>query len=415
MIHFDATIKAQEFLRIGNAEAALHLTDVAKSLYPETTSLHVLHIKAAHKVLGISRAKELLAVARIRFPFSHVLEDIESSFRIGIESASEERKEVGKSTDFENPSHVDFERDVDEKADVESLERGAYLATEDKEIGESEPIAQKATSAVELSLLNQSVSDAVDQLAEIATLRLERFEQYYSSPTSDDVVVHFGESTAKLEPRDQPPVADAISSANTSYVQLDEEVASTEQTSISEAESESDNRNAFRQSGNNWRMVETPRSETDQRRFLRSSNLRLIPGLEFAPLRFESSTQRTVRFNSLPEPPAFRDFESESEQELEQLEATHLTRDVGVPRNQKDATKKQYSSDISRDPDTEQFDFVNGEYSPPIVNDTLALIYEQQGAIEVAIQAYTLLLKNYPEKSAHYLKKIETLKTNLGR
>ncbi|MCL5268249.1 MAG: hypothetical protein M1469_09125 [Bacteroidetes bacterium] len=51
------------------------------------------------------------------------------------------------------------------------------------------------------------------------------------------------------------------------------------------------------------------------------------------------------------------------------------------------------------------------ELTPEIVTETLAIIFEQQGQMETAIEAYTILMKKKPEKEELYRKKIDELKS----
>jgi len=49
------------------------------------------------------------------------------------------------------------------------------------------------------------------------------------------------------------------------------------------------------------------------------------------------------------------------------------------------------------------------ELTPEIVTDTLAMIFEQQGQIKAAIEAYNILIKKKPEQADYYEKKIANL------
>ena len=50
------------------------------------------------------------------------------------------------------------------------------------------------------------------------------------------------------------------------------------------------------------------------------------------------------------------------------------------------------------------------ELTPEIVTDTLAMIFEQQGQIKTAIEAYNILIKKKPEQADFYRQKIAALK-----
>ncbi len=49
------------------------------------------------------------------------------------------------------------------------------------------------------------------------------------------------------------------------------------------------------------------------------------------------------------------------------------------------------------------------ELTPEIVTDTLAIIFEQQGQIKAAIEAYNILIKKKPAQADFYNKKIAEL------
>lgn len=51
------------------------------------------------------------------------------------------------------------------------------------------------------------------------------------------------------------------------------------------------------------------------------------------------------------------------------------------------------------------------ELTPEIVTDTLAMIFEQQGQLKTAIEAYNILLKKKPEQEEFYRKKIAELES----
>ncbi len=61
----------------------------------------------------------------------------------------------------------------------------------------------------------------------------------------------------------------------------------------------------------------------------------------------------------------------------------------------------------SRDRDEDQ----GIELTPEIVTDTLAMIFEQQGQIKTAIEAYSILIKKKPERADFYSRKIADLKS----
>jgi tetratricopeptide (TPR) repeat protein len=155
------------------------------------------------------------------------------------------------------------------------------------------------------------------------------------------------------------------------------------------------------------RLIEMAPVTTDTR-IIRSSSVRLIPGLEFTSLRFEGTRSRGRReITSLLDPPAFRTFHpirrtarpSETQEPrkkpvtLEELAAR--LNDARLPRN-----TGGNDQEISRE------DF-SAMQSPIMITETIARIYMQQGSFELAIEAFKALQKQKPEKTVEFVKLIK--------
>ena len=155
------------------------------------------------------------------------------------------------------------------------------------------------------------------------------------------------------------------------------------------------------------RLIEMAPVTTDTR-IIRSSSVRLIPGLEFTSLRFEGTRSRGRReITSLLDPPAFRTFHpirrtarpSETQEPrkkpvtLEELAAR--LNDARLPRN-----TGGNDQEISRE------DF-SAMQSPIMITETIARIYMQQGSFELAIEAFKALQKQKPEKTVEFEKLIK--------
>lgn len=134
---------------------------------------------------------------------------------------------------------------------------------------------------------------------------------------------------------------------------------------------------------------------------LRSTVIRLIPGLEFAPLR-SALVPAMWGWAPLPPPPPFPEHLEQLEQaaavqtaaasaqELSPLEelAQRLERARILPPEEEEVAEAQ-----PEEP----------EEKPPLVaTETLARIYEQQGAYEQALRVYDELARRYPEKRSLY-------------
>lgn len=150
------------------------------------------------------------------------------------------------------------------------------------------------------------------------------------------------------------------------------------------------------------RMIESMPVDDDTR-IIRSSSVRLIPGLEFTTLRVEGIRSRGRRgIGTLPEPPAFRSFHqvrrpqrpaeppaNKKAVSLEEL-AMRLT-EAKMPRQSEMDAKGTASAPA-----------VNPLAQPILVTDTIAQIYMQQQSYDLAIEAFKSLMSRKPERSEHY-------------
>lgn len=148
------------------------------------------------------------------------------------------------------------------------------------------------------------------------------------------------------------------------------------------------------------RIIDTAPLSKDQR-IIRSTSVRLIPGLEYTSLRFEGMRQRGRReIAHLSDPPAFREFhtmrrtirpaethaEPKRSVSLEEL-ATRLEK-ARMPR-QMEALQPNIPSP-----------HVSG--GPTVVTETIARIYMQQGSYDRAIEAFRVLQKSKPQQHTHF-------------
>ncbi len=154
------------------------------------------------------------------------------------------------------------------------------------------------------------------------------------------------------------------------------------------------------------RLVEAAGGETVVR--LRSAIVRLIPGLEFAPLRLSSPAQSLLRVVEPPLPP-FPNVgvpeEAIEPEELSPLEllARRLKQARIPPRNQ---PEEPLPTEPPPEPETAP--------TPMVLTETMARIYEQQGAYEQALHIYEELCRREPHRRAEYERAIARLRERLS-
>lgn len=191
----------------------------------------------------------------------------------------------------------------------------------------------------------------------------------------------------------------------------------------------------------------------------RSSNLRLIPGLEFAPLRHEHSTPRQSLASLMheplsegdlpfpspsvatPTPPPFPDtpVDEKATNEAGEKEGSRLPvsdslsqaiseltgNQPVIPRNPgriqeliRDEGEENLTPleelarrlETARIPVVDEGDARGAVFEPSIVSDTLAQILVQQKAYAEAMKAFQTLARLKPEKLDYYQEKIEEMK-----
>lgn len=125
-----------------------------------------------------------------------------------------------------------------------------------------------------------------------------------------------------------------------------------------------------------------------------ASNLSIIPGLIFSPFRNNTKLPElrdyTKRLFNFPNPDeAFcKDNSGMKSSDVKEMKDTELPADDDYPEP-------------------------NRGYPTSMMTETLAKIYEAQGAYSAAISAYLLLIKQYPDKELYYNSKIKELQSKL--
>jgi hypothetical protein len=159
---------------------------------------------------------------------------------------------------------------------------------------------------------------------------------------------------------------------------------------------------------------------------LRANNLTLIPGLEQFSSNFQSkkSVFNNITITSLPKEPDYPQFllkvlkkdsisvsssinNNISEFQLEQIpENEHY---FGELAKQLENARIQINNNEPNNDNIEIDEILSNEMKTEIYTETMAVIYEKQGAYIEAIKAYTALTEIYPEKTEYYKEKINYL------
>jgi len=165
-------------------------------------------------------------------------------------------------------------------------------------------------------------------------------------------------------------------------------------------------------------VIHTVPSDTEQRK-IRSSSVRLIPGLEYTSLRFEGMKMRGVRvIQHLADPPSFRDFHIQSRRPSTRGTDSSATAQRKRPLSLEELALRLEKVRMPRSGEvSEPFATPPPSSSPstplPVITETLAKIYAGQGSYELAIEAYRILQQRLPEKADQFATTIEELRSKL--
>lgn len=146
------------------------------------------------------------------------------------------------------------------------------------------------------------------------------------------------------------------------------------------------------------RLIETVPHNDDQR-IIRSTSVRLIPGLEYTSLRFEGTRSRGRRMISpLPDPPPFRSFHS-----LRRMSRPAEPVSEKRPVSLEELAKRLELAKIPRNIESLPTPAPAVQPSGPVVmTETIANIYMQQGSFDKAIEAFRLLQSVKPDRVQHF-------------
>ncbi|GIV50445.1 MAG: hypothetical protein KatS3mg038_0966 [Candidatus Kapaibacterium sp.] len=409
-VHF--TLHAQRLLGSGKTSQAIAVLEEGLKEYPDYATAYALLARAYLQLQDIPTAYEIAAHAVQRFPYHRGLallhEQLQELLRsdqtfgtiVGIPSSAEESGCNAASLDTcsasAEPSVITESKDLGAgesvPSPVPSEDEASNLAAETEYPLPRETEAAPAESATLEPLTASEIKEpplalAEDALGEEPLAALQDAERM-TAPAGDDAQ----EATipsAHLRENDSPPT---------------------------------------------MRIVETATIDSRAMRMLRSSNVRLIPGLEFAPLRIESSSSKPSA--SPLEFPPFRPIRGTERQRVvlstttvpstpAQLEAELRARHPGIEptRVSTQDSPEQTSLELLAERlehawikspgslaavEKHESDVERSE--PTVVSETMAAIYEMQGAIEQAIKAYMILARQFPERRSFFEEKIAQLR-----
>ena len=337
-------------------------------------------------------------------------EDVESTEgpeNLALEDEADTRASVDESS--AQPQVLDLAAEAEGNAEVVNPSIEQEIPDH---VGEAEAGSESAETP--------QTADSVDEPQEVRELITE--------PETIDVVDETEENadpvepTGDLEARDVGDEAEAPQSRESD----DQKAARTDDKSDDKKEEAPGEPARSAGPSSHLRIIETAPNDRPTGSAWRSRNIRLIPGLEFTPLRFESHAGRTFdRSVSMPEPPAFPNISTPPEvpppgQGESRSDETPLdTPGRRVDESQARDNLKEFARQMRELNSALPRDVFSGNKPPQPalprmgeipVSETLANLYVGQKAWSEAIHAFEVLAQYYPERAAEFKARIAELR-----
>ncbi|HYF02397.1 MAG TPA: tetratricopeptide repeat protein [Patescibacteria group bacterium] len=455
-------VEAEKLLAAGQADEAVQLCEMGLVQYPDYPTAYGI-LARAYKTLGDADiAVEAIERGLERFPLNKFLLRLKREiYKVPATVPQENRlknKEVTAEIIQENAAAEEFfKSEVATEEEIEAATVAKFaLAPEEELIIDEEVITENdVENPAELE-----ADPAVIEISEIESeCEREEFEKVFKNDEQEDLIIDEEviseddvENPVELEA--DPAVIEVSKGEAEEEREEFEEVfktgnpiegeSSTEAKEVlkemplkedfSKVESFPASANDVRYSP--LRIIETFKKDETQRKSLKSASVRLIPGLEFAPLRFESSKKYDRHISALPEPPPFRTFKTIQRvnyavthpsmfHRMEQIQQPETSGNL-IQRRAQEAgfvaqnltpleelatrLEKARIPVVKEDIDPQLASLTR---EPSVVTDTMATIYEMQGALAEALKAYQVLARQKPEKLEYYEGKIQEIKKRL--
>jgi len=407
-VHF--TLHAQRLLSSGKTSDAISVLEEGLKVYPEYATAYALLARAYVQLLDVPTAFEIVTNAVHRFPYHRGLELLHKQLHELLQS-DKTLPQVVEPLPAPEPTDASSIDQTDYNGQQDSIE-SEFEAPVESHLSQSESHSQPDVRVPIASDRQEGLSPATsvgDLDSTEHTQHVQAEESKVDIPLDGEHTTSPGERTL---PQDEPRHGESLSTTTDSDDTTDDDKLS--------------------DTAPTMRIVETATIDSRAMRMLRSSNIRLIPGLEFAPLRIES-TRRAFAGASFEFPP-FRPIRgSQRIHGIPKSRATGSTLEFldNAPHNR--LHQEGIHSNVAPQPRTsldelaQQLENVrirpqqhptsigprerNVSDEPTVVSETMAHIYESQGAIEQAIKAYMTLACQFPERRAYFEEKIAKLRT----
>ncbi|MCX8051045.1 MAG: tetratricopeptide repeat protein [Chlorobi bacterium] len=416
------TLYAQRLLGTGKTSEAVAILEEGIKEYPDYATAYALLARAYLQLHDIPTAYEVATSAVARFPYHRGLQLLAEQLEQLLRSETEHRDTEPASADAPSGDEPHSDAIATDTAPDDAEPIGESLPDEIAEptaTTEQAPAAPPAHTDDERTLTAGELVEAAEIEPDVAPIALE-----HAAAESGATEPPQPPDAAAIEPTDfadSPTVSDDFADSPTVS-----DTPPAPQTPIEEPSSDAVSPAPSPQQ--TMRIVETATLDSRAMRMLRASNIRLIPGLEFAPLRIE--TPHRIEQVATVEFPPLRPIRGSNRRDRRAAAAAVPTTPAELeaelraraPQPEQPAPQKsslellaerleraRIKSPAAIAAQTDTSDETSDE--PTVVSETMALIYERQGALDQAIKAYTILARLDPERRPYYEEKIAQLRS----
>ncbi len=448
--------EAQRKLDSGDAESASSLLEDGLRVYPDYTTAYVVLVRAYECLNDIESAFEVIQRGLKRFPSHRVFKELDAEFRPkALEThprAATVPAEIDSNSKIAGVSEPELNSNFS-AIEVESL----GSAEAESVLNVDSPSLQELPSAVVKAEHSDSLASGAEPNSAVQSSTPPSIPVKLL-PDDPDVLLDDGLSNIDDDNDNWTELREIVEDdSSLEEIPLSEDATTTEDVEQDEdGDSEGDASHEsvdthsvlkrinvvdgavvvdksllkrLRRSANaaNLRLLDTS-SDKNSKRSLRSSNLRLVPGLEFTPLRVQSVRKQHVRTHYLPEAPSFPVIRGSEMNVSPAIAAPPIPKEAA--RRKKAEGEKKVKSEpkrtqleelaarleraripvITEEPEPGLGRSLSSDASEPmVISETMAGIYEQQGLYDQAIKAYRQLARIKPEKMEYFEQKIAQL------
>ncbi len=430
-------MEAAELLNQSQPAAAFDLCRRGLAQYPEYATAYLVAARAAVQLRDFNSAISLLADGTRRFPQNRSLAQLaEDLGRLDLDAARDvfpnQEKPILLVDEIESAESQAGPAPLGDST-VEPAPEPEIIEPEDKQ---DEVIAPE-DEAAESEAPEPEIIEPEDKQDEVIAPEDEAAESEAPEPEiiepedKQDEVVEPEDEAAESEATEPEIIAPEDEAAESEAPEPEVIAPEDKQDEVSEPAPEPEiiaPETPAKSPGHSshLRIIETAPNDRPTGSAWRSRNIRLIPGLEFTPLRFESHAGRTFdRSVSMPEPPAFPNISTP--QEDQPPSATDSRADERPPEmpqrrveeSQARDNLKEFARQMRELNSALPHDAISGKKAPqpPVprmgelpVSETLANLYVGQKAWSEAIHAFEVLARYYPDRAAEFEARIAELR-----